>query len=377
MKKIVIVLLFLATLIRADYNEITLREFITLISYENNLNILIDENIDVDMDSYNIDLLRSEAVTKADNIKLLESALRKRDLTLERAGSYYVITPIKKLVPNKIEVFKTNTDSRELMKNVDKVLRTMTEDNTSLKYSLIAPNPKNLILTYRENKYKNTVSKLLEQIDVKEDFMNVKMKIYRVSTNFLKELGLNFTMKSLTDAFDIGISKFINLPNLIKFLDSNENSYLISEPSIYIKEGKKALLKDTTTYPIMKEDYTQDNSNYTQTTANLYEDKEIGTTIKLEYLKKINNEIHMNIDFTQEELDERIEDSQIIYSTNQVNTEIVMKGNEFLLASTSREKITHDEIGLPILKDISDLFKYTIDRHENYTYLIYIKVNND
>ncbi|MBN2782536.1 MAG: hypothetical protein JXQ66_04790, partial [Campylobacterales bacterium] len=315
MKKVVIFLLMICNFLNADYNQIKIQDYVNIVAMQNSINIVTDKELEKTFDFF-INKEMSQQVS----INVLQEILFQNGYTLQRQSQdYYIIKSKDDILINKIEIFNiqhANTNdlkdkADEILKGYFKSVKTVTTKNrqkntTPLKertpnandsstkiqeteerinYAINVLDNKTISVTYKDEFVPQVIKTIIHAMDTPKKQIKVKVKIYEVNTDALKEFSTNLgfglqsdnldfsTSSSVADGivtFDNALKASTNLATpiqtimsvntLINALEKQGDAKLTAEPSVYIYEGKKAKLTEGKTYPIRSND-TQISNN--------------------------------------------------------------------------------------------------------------------
>ena len=401
--KKIIVLLFLVISLRADYTQLKIREFINIVSTQNNINIVIDKNIDVQFDFF-----INKKIDKKVNISVLRDILYNNGYVLQEKENYYFITKEEELLINKMDIFHLDhANTKKAALHVEKILNSYFENMKIIKtkaskktltplqenkindgkqtseekqvserfnFSVTALDNKSIAVSYKDAFVPKVVNQILRAIDIEPTRIEIKCKIYEVNTNAMKEYGMQFglyqdgngfhintnthkniiTRNIIAKAIDGTITQSIPLSvtGMIKALEEQGNATIMAQPKILIYEGGQAYLNDGKSYPISTENTTTQNNQTTSTKS--YKNVDTGITLQLAFKEYRADNIYLSFNLKIDNVDHyNTENSQIITTKRELRSDLKFKaGKEIDLAGLSRDKNTHNVSGIPLLMDI-------------------------
>lgn len=289
MKKIaLLILVFTSILFSSEFVDITLKEYVKIVSKQKNISIIIDDNID---SNYSIYL--SSALDEAIYFDILETILRKHNMILKFNKNHYYITKktIKTSIKNKVFTYKFQYLNDEEIQGLMEIY------NYKFKYV------KNLKSVFVDCSFKdfNDLVDVFKEYDLLPNQKKLKITILDTNITKVKEYGFDNKLAIKSDSND---SFFFNLlafpftasnilPNtqktsftsFIKFMNSKNFTKILSSPTISIFDNKKSLFEVVKNIPY-ETGKTVSNDDITKTTTSI-EYKDVG--LKLEVTPIIND----------------------------------------------------------------------------------------
>lgn len=295
---IIVFLLLISNLLKAETLEMNLVTFATLTSEANNINILIDEE------------LRKEnfVFIVNDNEPYLLSAFRKA-VTLR--GLELVFTEEFYYVRNK-EAYLEEPKYRAIKLNFVKfedIVNFLNVYEDKIKYEFIKTS-KTLLLKSKENEFKS-IYQMIKSIDILPTQLKLKITILDTNIDKLIENGADYTNLNFTNNSNF----FFNLVSypftvknelssddskgfytFLKFLNENSISELKSSPVLSLSDEQQSILDVSDNVPTLTGSVTVDDNDTKTTQA--YEYKDVGTRIVVtpHIYKNEDNEINVYLD---------------------------------------------------------------------------------
>lgn len=284
MKKILIIILLKISLFSSD---ITLKDFVQIISSTQNINIIIDNDVDTQ-----ISLFLNDNVDNKLYFKMLIQVLNQNDLTIESFNDFFIISKVRKETKeekqeiNKLRYIKLNNVSFDVVKPLFSSIKDFT-------YSYISQS-KVLIVLSNQDTF-NQINTIISKVDKKPKQLKLKITILDTNINKLKEYGAELTQTfSLTNnagfffnllAYPFSVNSTVdnyqktNFNSYIKLLNQNSITKLSSSPTLTILDGKTVSFDVVKTIPFLDGSVTVDEN--TTKTTNSYSYKDVGLKIEL------------------------------------------------------------------------------------------------
>lgn len=416
MKKTLSILFLFVTLLVADYNDYTLREFANIVATQNNINIVIDNKLDK-----KFSFIITKPIKYYTNLDVFTELLDKNGFELQFRNTYYIIIKKADKRVNKLAIFKTKyINAKEAAERIKPILtsfykqhvkpnilrtsqnRRFTQNkdtNTTEKpiykdFSLSYADNKTLVLTYKDDYIKLYTKQILANIDTKKKQLTIIARIYEINTEVLAEKGINMALlgdttskhfnTSIQIANSLPIVQFtsnsLQLNSIIRLLNNKKYSTLLSTPKLRVLEGFTATEKNGKTYPIVTESTTVSNSSTTtQSKKVTYVDIGVIFSVKFNYYQADYNYITINLQ--QKDLLDYNPTSQDIITTNrQIKTDIRIKENNIVvIAGLGRETIEKKAFKVPYLSQIpilGQLLQYKYHQKKNTSIVITLEVQD-
>ena len=374
--KTLLMILITISLNASDMLDITLKEYIQVVSKINKINIVIDKNI-----KDKISLLINRRIRKDTYFYILSSLLDGKGLYLLKANNYYIIKKKVKTKPLlrsiKLEYIKFNDIKQFLAIYKD------------IKFEYITTS-KLLIIHSQFDDY-IAIKNLIKSIDLLPKQLKLKVTILETNIDKLKEYGIenNLDIKSNENtnffynlvAFPFTVSNKINqvqtsqFYSFIKLLNQNNNTKLVSSPVLTISDNKKTSFEVVTNIPY-KDGETKINDDTSKLTT-AYKYKDIGLTLNV--IPKIyeSNIVYLDLELTVSNIINS-NDNLPITSKKYIKQSFHLEsGNLFVLTGINRTETLKNFNGIPLLKDIPVLgwlFKYESQQSNNTNLSIVLEV---
>ena len=374
MKKIkatIIFFLLLSNLLKAETLEMNLVTFATLISQENNINILIDEELKKENFVFIVN----------DKEPYLLSAFRKavtlRGLELVMTEEfYYVKNRESYLEEPKYRAIKLNFVKFEDIVNFLNVYE------EKIKYEFIKTS-KTLLVKSKEDEFKS-IYQMIKSIDTLPTQLKLKITILDTNIDKLVEKGANYSNLNLINNSNF----FFNLVSypftvknelssedskgfytFLKFLNENSISDLKSSPVLSLSDEQQSILDVSDNVPTLTGSVTVDDRDTKTTQA--YEYRDVGTRIVVtpHIYKNENNEINVYLDL-ELNVSNIVSNSNNLLTTSKkyIKQSFHLPLNKlFVLTWINKKEISEFEQKVPLLHSIpwlGNLFKFN-SRDEN------------
>jgi len=376
MKKILLMIFISFSLNASDLLDITLKDYVHIVSKINNINIIIDKEIDD-----KITLLINRKIKKGTYFYILSSLLDERGFYLLKANNYYIIKKKQHIKPI-LRSIKLQYINYEDIKQFLSIYK-------DIKYEYISTS-KLLIINSKFDDY-FSIKNFIKKMDILPKQLKLKVTIIETNIEKLKEFGIEnkVDIKSNENtnffynlvAFPFTVSNKINqvqssqFYSFIKLLNHNNNTKLISSPILTISDNQKSSFEVVTNIAYKNGEAKVDNDNSKVTTAYAY--KDVG--LKLNITPKIyeSNVVYLDLELTV---------SNIINSNDNLPTTSkkyikqnfhLKQGNLFVLTGINRNETTNSFHGIPLLMDIPVLgwlFKYESQESDNINLSIVLEV---
>ena len=383
-KMIIVFLLLISNLLKAETLEMNLVTFATLTSEANNINILIDEE------------LRKEnfVFIVNDNEPYLLSAFRKA-VTLR--GLELVFTEEFYYVRNK-EAYLEEPKYRAIKLNFVKfedIVNFLNVYEDKIKYEFIKTS-KTLLLKSKENEFKS-IYQMIKSIDILPTQLKLKITILDTNIDKLIENGADYTNLNFTNNSNF----FFNLVSypftvknelssddskgfytFLKFLNENSISELKSSPVLSLSDEQQSILDVSDNVPTLTGSVTVDDNDTKTTQA--YEYKDVGTRIVVtpHIYKNEDNEINVYLDL-ELNVSNVVSNSNNLLTTSKkyIKQSFHLPLNRlFVLTGINKKEFTEYEQKVPLLHSIpwiGNLFKFNSQDENNSNLTIVFEVINE
>ena len=418
MKIVILALILCLSNLYADYTNMSISDYVNIVATQNKINIATDNYIKKDFNFY-----INKPIGGSTNLKVLRELLDSNGYVLIRKSkNYYVIKNKKNLLINKIKIYNIKyADTKNLKQKIDLILKgyfknikktktsrnkknftplqerknsdnnsniTTTETQQIVDYSINALNNKTIAVTYKDNFVPQVVSSIIRSVDVPPKRINVKMKIYEVSTNALKEFSNKLTLdmqagglklgkstSSTTGVLDLGLKyangatnaiTSFNLGSILTALEKKGKAKITSQPNIYLYEGHSSKLIEGKTFPIQQNSTSVINNNTTTSTS--YVDKNTGLTLEIKFNEFRSGMINMSLKLDISSVQNyNPKDKQLITTKRSLQTDMIINPGELInMAGLTSAVHSKSQGGIPLLMDIPIIgklftFKKNID----------------
>jgi len=403
MKRIILIVILLISSAYADYTDMSINDYVNIVATQNKINIATDNIIKKDFNFY-----INKPIGGKTNIRVLREMLDSNGyVLLRKSKNYYVIKNKKNLLINKIKIFKIKyADTKKLKLKIDSILKgyfknikkvktsqatkkftplqernnkdnnskvTTTETEQKMDYSVNALNNKFLAITYKDRFVPKVVQSIIDSIDIAPKRINVKMKIYEVSTNALKEFSNKLTTDMQAGGLKLGksasasdgildlslsyanavnpITRF-SIGSILTALQKEGKAKVKSQPNIYLYEGHSSKLVEGKSFPVQQQNTTVTNNN--TTTSKSFVNKDTGLTLNIKFNEfrsgMINMSLNLNINLVE---NYDVKDKQLITKKRSLETEMIIAPGEMVnMAGLTSIVQSKSNGGIPILMDI-------------------------
>lgn len=362
MKKILKVQLFILLVVVNSYShslkEISLVDYIEIVSHTINKNIYITDEVS----AAKVSLFLPINVSNEILIENLKSSLFGTGFTLRSLKNSYII---EKEIQKEYFTYQ--------FKNVD--IEDIEDVFNAYEDSYFAYMKGANAVFYKADKYRNIeIQNFLEMIDIPKETATIKVNIIRTDLDKLFQFGTR------SGKYDIDLNDFsnyifgiygtsttlkggglFNFKTSFDVLNKNDVSKIEQSPTLYLTNGKNASVKYVDNIPyLVSVASVQDGVSTTQETT---EYKDVG--IHLNINPKINNdEIFLNFDLIVETLLTNLNQKPTTRKIQLNQSFKIKKGEVVLLSGLSRTEINEVLQKVPLLGDIpvlDFLFKYKED----------------
>lgn len=364
MKILIFLLLFLNFSFAFDSSSnISLNDFAKKVSFNENVNIFIDEDINATKYSYHLPNINQNT----NLFNLFEKSIRKNGYILKKIGNIYYLHKLKIYEHTYIYNLKYNSfdDCKQLL------------DTQNVKYTYLS-NLNSFVIHASKYKYRN-IKSLLEDIDIKKKQVILKLLIFEYTDSDIKELGINTEAtyvelsKGATMSLNTILSPLdtenqtlnpINFYSAIKFLNKNNIINFKQYPYILAKNNQEFKFEAVENIPYLEKTTKTESSNYSEQTSITY--KDVGL--------KINGKTLIYDDYISLDLDLIIED--IISQYEDTNTPKTFKrhlqsktnisyNKVLVLSGLKRNKVEKNHIYLPFINKIPIIGQFFDYEYEN------------
>jgi general secretion pathway protein D len=217
--------------------------------------------------------------------------------------------------------------------------------------------------------------KIIETIDKAKAEVVIDVELLQLSTNKIRDLGVQLSNYQVTQSLDLGTDETLNvsdleflnqsnwaltIPNVVyNFVKTDTDAQLLAQPKLRISEGEKARLVIGDRVPIPVTSFNTANTvggNIVPITSFQYQD--VGITIGIEPRVHHNREVTLTLTVEVSQVTGQVSSgsgqaAQPIIGTRTIESTIRLKDGETnLLAGLIRRDDTASENGVPGLSDI-------------------------
>ncbi len=358
MKKLSFLILLTISLNALDFKSVKFEDFVRFVSHISQKNIIISDGVQKD---FHVFLPKLNTLDSRNSIQLLKNICSVNELSIKYKNSVYIISkkrPISSKIEPRVIKFKYLSYSD--------LNQTILSSFPDIQFSVL----RHRILFNSDTKTYENIFKYIQLLDSSYLQKKLNLLIFSTSNKKLHDLGPDFlTQYSNSDLYIKLISSTVNFnayipspSNFISFINAlkqNGITEILSNPNIYIVDGKKALLQDTITIPYkVNTTTTQDVQQITQESIDY---RDIG--LKLEITDVILSDTHAEFDLRLEY--QTVLDKTLTPTTSNkiIHTHITLNQGEFiLLGGINSTESYKDVFNIPIIENIPILGNLT--RHE-------------
>lgn len=352
---LILCLMILPYLQANNDKQISLLDFVELLSVHNNINIFIDENT-----TKEISFFVPEDVQPKDYFDIFQMSMKKDGFNVLKKGDIYYL--------EKIPILQTYSYFIDLKYNsFDDVSKYLKFKNIAFEYI----SSTNRFLISAPNTLITTLAKDIKNIDVPKKQVSLKFSIIEISDNNIQDIGLDLTsstssndVKSVLNAIisPQTTSKLVFQNNhfysVLKLYNENKKLNVTQNPFILVQDGKEFDFKAVTNIPYKFSETNTQSAINTQQTQMQY--KDVGL--------KINGTPFINKDFVNLDLNLSIEDILSIvdnipttYKRSLKSNTNLKKGEVLILSGIKQTKVKDFDFSIPYISSIpylGDIFKY-------------------
>jgi len=378
-KLLLLIILFLTLLNSKDFKNISLDDFVQILSHTTNKNFVISDSVNKDFHIY---LPNYDFSNKRLSLKLLHNILLLNNLNYKSFNNVYLIfkpkpktkKPIVKNKPViKSFIFKYKYLSTNDIESFFKLF-------PAVKHTIL----QNRILIMTQDSIYSNLSKQLKRLDSSYLQRHIQIMILSTSNNLNKNLGLDFK------ALHFDTSKYISfLTSNISFSSPLKNptqfyffinamakkgyTTILDNPSITLFDRKNAVIESTQNIPFLSSSTsTKDN---TTTTRDSYNYKDVGLKINFDNVVITNDYIDLDLDiYIQSILQNSLTPT---VASRHIKTHITLNKNSSVILGGLTSKFNYkDTSNIPIIEYVPLLNKVTAHSTKevkNETFTIIIK----
>ncbi len=361
MKRLLFLILLITSLYSIDFKSVKFEDFVRFVSHISQKNIVISDGVQKD---FHVFLPELKSLDSRNSIQLLRNICSINDLTLKYKNSVYLISKKRP----------------QFYKSEPRVIKFKYLSFSDLNQTILSAYPnihfsvlRHRILFNSDFKTYQTIRKNIELLDSSYLQKKLNLLIFSTSNKKLYDLGPDILAQySHSDIYIKLISSTVNfssyIPSPMKFisfinaLKHNGVTEILSNPNIYIVDGKKALLQDTITIPYkVNTTTTQDAQQITQESIDY---RDIG--LKLEITDVVLSDNHAEFDLLLEY--QTVLDKTLTPTTTNklLRTHITLHEGEYiLLGGINSTESFKDHFNIPIVENIPILGNLTKHEYTN------------
>jgi general secretion pathway protein D len=320
----------------------------------------------------------SKPLSQTQLINLLKKELRlqKYDLIKNKNG-YKVVKQTTKTIPKKTKKYKSDIMIIDLdnanAQNIVKLIKNMAQTFDKPPFVDIDKDT-NCIVMLGNIEYLEQLKDIINHLDKKHPQVYVEAKIIELSTNRVKNIGLQYGLvggmigsdgifsyalkmggASSIDAlngtiFDIkNLQKGLALGATINLLKQNFALDIVSEPSLLCINNQEASIYVGKTVSILTQ-----TSGSGDTKKDSYKRENIGLSLKIKPRITSNKKVHLNINTILEDIDTlQGSNDQPITSKKQVKTSVLLNhGESVILGGLVKNQLSNTIQKVPLLADM-------------------------
>lgn len=364
MKKILILLVLAISLHAKDYKNITLSDFVQVLSQTTNKNIVMSDTIKKDFHIY---LPSYDYQNKKLSVELLNSILEINDLSSKTINDVILIYKPKPIIEPKLDEPLPPIQSSYIIKykylNESDIKNYLISLYPGIKHTIL----KNRLLIYTTEKLYNEIKNEIQSLDDSFLQRNIQITIISTLNKDEKDIGLDFKALSSSSSnyIELVTSKVTfntTLPDPTQFFAfinlMKEKGYtrLLDNPNITLSDKKNAVIESTQNIPYLT---TTSSTSDTQTvTQNSYEYKDVG--LKVNFTNVVVSESHLNADldiYIQSILEQSITP---IIGSRHIQTHITLNLNTALVLGGLTSNLQYQNTtNIPLIEYIPGVNKLT------------------
>ena len=375
--------IFFINLFASDFINIPLKDYISIVSRINKINIVLDEDID-----NKITFLISKDLDKKTYLNVLKTLLDNKDMYLYKQKNFYIIKK-KNLDPLDKKDFysiKLNYIDFEDIENFLKIY----EDK--IKYEFIKSS-KILFIKSSKSDYKS-IKDIVSKIDTLPPQLKLKITVIDTNIDKIKEFGLDNSISLSKDsdsslffnlvAFPFSISSDISSSKKNKFysflnlINENGSSSFLSSPILTFTDNKLVDFSVGNNIPFSIGSTVISDDDSKTTTSIEY--KDVGLQIKATPKIYDNNLVYIDLDLEISNIVSNINNLPIT-SKKHIKQSFYMNDKKiFVLTGINQNESSQTLKGVPFLMNIPYLgwlFKYESENKSSSNISIFFEIINE
>ncbi len=375
-------------LIDVNFKNIEISQLIKIIS--KSIDIPIQSNYDINQ---KVNFKSNKPLNKNQLLNLLQKQLNKQGYKLSKETNGY------KIVKNKISIKKTTIKKQEKInkaikiidldnataQNIIKMIQNMAKNFDPVPFVDIDKDTNCVVMMGKED-YLNQLQATIEYLDKKHPQVYVEAKIVELSTNRVKNIGLQYglaggmigtdgifsyalkmdgsaSIDSLSGTiFDIkNLKKGLALGATINLLKQNFALDIVSEPSLLCINNQEASIYVGKTVSILTQTIGSGD-----TKKDSYKRENIGLSLKIKPRINSSGKVHLNINTILEDIDTlQGSNDQPITSKKQVKTSVVLNhGESVILGGLIKNQKSSTIQKIPLLAELPILGKLFTNKND-------------
>ncbi|MDQ1433174.1 MAG: ral secretion pathway protein [Patescibacteria group bacterium] len=359
-----------------NLRDISLVDFIELVSTSNGVNIFVDE----DLKKENISLFIPSSTDSQNLLFLFKNSLDKMGFTVSQFNDIYYLTKKRESIYFTYFI-KLNNDSK------DDVKEYLTFN--TIKFQYIDSINSFIIFSLSDNI--NQIKYDINNIDSIKKQVTLKFTILEFNKDDLEQIGLDtFNATSLSSDVKTVIQTLLNPYQSNKLIFNSSNFYyslkLFDEkkllnvkqnPFVLVQHGKDFNFNAVTNMPFLSSKVVTQASNYSNQTNIDY--KDVGLKINGKAFV-FDSYVTVNLDLVIEDILSVVDNTPTTYKRQVKNITNLKKGEVLLLSGINQTKISNTDLKVPFLSSIpylGEIFKYSSSSNINSSISIAVELVND
>lgn len=358
MKRILILLLLINSLIKADERNISLIDFASIVSSQNNVNIYIDE----DLKKQNVSIFVPFEIDDNDLLYVFKNSLKKLGYELELYNKiYYTIKKESDSLYSYFINLKYNS-----FDNVSNYLKFK-----EIKYQYI--DTINTFVVYAPANIINSVSNDIRKIDSEKKQVTLRFTIIEINNDELSEQGFTYStiytsatgeILNVLNAFVLPFQTnkpIFTSPNFyatLKLFNENKFFNISQNPFILVQDNKDFTFQAVSNIPYQSSKTVTQATNVSQQTSIEY--KDVGLKISGKSIV-FDDYINLDLDLVIEDILSTTDNIPTTYKRQLKSNTNLKYGEVLILSGINQTKVNKTDINIPFFSSIpylGELFKY-------------------
>ena len=361
--RLILFLLLSVYLVASDFKNVSVNDFISIVSKQSNKAIYLDSDI-----NSSISLYVPNHIREKDLFRVFKSTLKKSGLTIKKIGSLYYVTSQTILKPkNHLYTIHLNNFVYPSIKPFLKELNiksTYFETSNTFSFSTTP-------------KVYKSILKVVNSVDVPLQQLKFKITIFSTNLDILKDKGFNLSAYARSYPNSSNVTYFLNLITMpytlsnnlvsnarlgfysvLKFLTQKGYTTITNSQILTALNAKKVVFTSSKNIPYLSSVVTNSQSSQ-QVTQNLNY-KDVGLKVILTpYIK--DNTILLNLDLKSEDLISNTDNKPITNKKTISSVYKLKKGQILIISGFNSTTSTDNHFGVPFVENIpyvGKIFKY-------------------